>query len=439
MAVVNSFAKFFAATYPAAEDVVNTAANYGDSNNDITPTYNVDLPAQGDVRAGITYHNGGLTGLVSVPSPSDVLLGVAVDQITGVYRGPSADTVKDGTQFGAYDALVGNVLLPIPSNVLNTAPDYDSPSTPQTGTADPGAGGTVPSANDVRFGVPVGSTTGLMVEVDPINVRSPVTYDAAAVQKTGTAAIPSPSDVRLDVAVDATVGTLNVYDESNLPPESRVYSGLAYGDSQTGAFVSPAQTDVREGTTYGYQDEYSGTLVVGAGTPVYPAQSDVRLGSPSYGTEGVLQFTGNVRVPSEDRVENGYEYDANDSLTGSLSTASGENVVIENVGIIRGDDYTGTKALIWELSDAWPDLAGATVKYGHGYGAFEKAMAVTAEGVTLSLTKAETAAMRGDYWYDVQATLVGGAVVTLARGQTLITETDTDVPTNDPINVGWVG
>lgn len=120
--------------------------------------------------------------------------------------------------------------------------------------------------------------------------------------------------------------------------------------------------------------------------------------------------------------------------TGGGVVAPGEATVERDIFVTRGDDIT----LIWDLDDNWPSLTGATIKYGHGYGDFEKEMTLTGSGIALVLTKEETAAMRGSYRYDIQATLSDGAVTTLAKGTTYLAETETDVPTNQPIDIGWV-
>lgn len=140
MALVNSFAKFAAATYPA-ESSVASGVTYGDSNNAFTGSLNVDssanlpsesevlngvsfgssnqfsgnvtLPAVGDVRSGTQYGASGnqftgtlaTSGSITVPSVNDVLSGVSYgDQaspIVGVFDAPQISDVRDNVSYGA--------------------------------------------------------------------------------------------------------------------------------------------------------------------------------------------------------------------------------------------------------------------------------------------------------------------------------------------------
>ena len=79
MAVINSFAKFASANYPAESNVINTAPTYGDGinilNGTLTPgggacTY----PGTDDVREGVAY-GGAYVGVLELPLPSQVLVG----------------------------------------------------------------------------------------------------------------------------------------------------------------------------------------------------------------------------------------------------------------------------------------------------------------------------------------------------------------------------
>jgi hypothetical protein len=237
-----------------------------------------------------------------------------------------------------------------------------------------------------------------------------VGYDSDGTAQTGTLDLPSVDDVRLNVTFD--------------------------GVTKTGTVTIPAEGDVRAGILYDANESRTGTLDVSGSVPIFPAVSDVRLGI-TYGTDdNPTQFTGNVRAAPPENVLEGYAYDANDAVVGSLSCGTGgENIIEQNIRLVRGDDFVAT----WEFSDDWPDLAGATFKYGHGYGQFEKPATSGTDGISVTLTSDETAAMRGIYRYDLQATLSDGSIVTLAGGQTQVAETETDVPTNEPIDVGWIG
>lgn len=79
MAVVNSFAKFAGANYPAEANVLVTAPQYGDAINVLDGTFapsggGCTYPGTQDVREGVTY--GGIyTGVLELPLPAQVLVG----------------------------------------------------------------------------------------------------------------------------------------------------------------------------------------------------------------------------------------------------------------------------------------------------------------------------------------------------------------------------
>ncbi len=79
MAVVNSFAVFAGATYPAESNVLVTAPTYGDAINVLNGTFapsggGCAYPGTQDVREGVTY-GGVYTGVLELPIPSQVLVG----------------------------------------------------------------------------------------------------------------------------------------------------------------------------------------------------------------------------------------------------------------------------------------------------------------------------------------------------------------------------
>jgi hypothetical protein len=106
MAVVNSFAKFAGATYPAESNVLNTAPTYGDGVNVLNGTYSpapgggCTYPGTDDVREGVVY--GGIyTGVLKLPLPSQVLVGTGYG--------------ADGTEFdGTLNFPPGGISQPIP-------------------------------------------------------------------------------------------------------------------------------------------------------------------------------------------------------------------------------------------------------------------------------------------------------------------------------------
>lgn len=203
------------------------------------------------------------------------------------------------------------------------------------------------------------------------------------------------------------------------------YCGASYPIESDVLQTAPAYGDTNN-TLNGTYDPGGGDIV--------PSANDVREGVP------VAQTVGNLHVPPPEKVELGYLYDSNQSVSGLLECASaGSSVIGQDVFIVRGDDYAGDGAVRWDANPLWPDLTGASVKYGHAGGAFEKACSVDDGAIVLALTAEETGEMRGVYRYDVQATLSDGSVNTLVNGFTHVSPTHTDVPVNDELPPNWVG
>ena len=315
MAVVNSFSKFFAANYPLESDVLNTAPTYGDAINVLNGTYDPGvggtIPSADDVRFGVAV--GQATGLAYIPTASQVLSGVNVDQTTGNVVLPAIGDVRLSVAFGSLSSLVGNVTLPDEADVrLGTT--YDSLLS-RTGTLDPDAGGTVPSASDVRFGVAVGAGTGLA----HIPKAGEVLFGVNVDQTTGDVVLPSINDVRLSTAF----GSLS---------------------SLVGNVTLPIEGDVRAGTTYDTNLSRTGQLDVTGDPPVYPAESDVRLGV-NFGTQSQPNlYSGNVRVPPVENVLVDYAYDTLDSLTGELQPGCYPEAAEVKSGVVYGcqSEYIGT-------------------------------------------------------------------------------------------------
>lgn len=158
MAVVNSFAIFASATYPA-EAQVASGITYGDSNNSYTGSLNVDtaanapsedevlsgivfgssnqftgnvtLPVVGDVRSGTQYGSNGTqytgtlsaSGTVTVPAVGDVLNGVSygdpLSPIVGTYISPTIGQVEAGVSFGANGTQFVGTYLSTPYGIQN--------------------------------------------------------------------------------------------------------------------------------------------------------------------------------------------------------------------------------------------------------------------------------------------------------------------------------
>lgn len=311
-------------------------------------TGNVTLPTDTDVRLNITYgpNNGDIAGLLDVnaeanlPTESQVLIGVtfgATNHLNGNVTLPSVNDVRLSTTFGSSLASTGNVRVP-PVDKVEVGYVYDTNDT-LTGTLDPGAGGTVPNANDVRFGTAVGATTGLLVVPATTNVRNGVTYDAAAVEQEGVAVIPAAGDVRSGVAVDVSpaVGTLDIDAEANLPPEDSVLVGTVYGvdSSENGNYTTPNNShyDV-SGPTYGASASITGTLTL-------PLETQVISAIP-YGPDGSDLVGEYVEPLVSDVVERG-TYGPTNSITGQFAVPL-ENVVATGETYGYQSEFTGTFA-----------------------------------------------------------------------------------------------
>ena len=117
-----------------------------------------DYPVVGDVRNGISYDSGNLTGTLDLPAVTDVRLGTDFD-----------NALQTGT-----------LNLPAPGDVV-LGVDYDNGN--QTGTFDADC----PDASDVRDGVEFsnGSETGGLVVPAQVDVRCGVQYDNPPNAKTG--------------------------------------------------------------------------------------------------------------------------------------------------------------------------------------------------------------------------------------------------------------
>lgn len=142
-----------------------------------------DYPVAANVRHGVSYKSGILTGTCHVPGPADVRHGVAVDNTTGAcHVPPAADT---------------RLSVPVEGTVGSCA---------------------VPVAADVRHGVDVDDTTGTCHVPAAADVRLDVDVDDTV----GTCAVPDSEDVKRDVPVDATVGTFDARRDIIFKDESSV-------------------------------------------------------------------------------------------------------------------------------------------------------------------------------------------------------------------------
>lgn len=181
--------------------------------------------------------------------------------------------------------------------------------------------------------------------IDPVNADYPpednvntgVSYGNG--QYTGNVVLPVNVDVVLGVGYGSNGNeyTGNV----RVPLEAQVQSGVLYGpnDTLTGTYETPgggypSEANVRLGVVFGGASEFTGSLNL-------PSINDVRLGVMF---DGNAQ-TGNVRVPPVDKVENGYAYDTNDTLTGTLLVGGGHpNATDVRLGVTYGasNELTGS-------------------------------------------------------------------------------------------------
>ena len=146
MAVVNSFAKFYGASYPAASDVASSAPTYGDAVNVLNGTLSscTGYPAESEVLDGVVFGNSSeFTGTLDIdasanlPDVSKVRSGIAygsTSQFVGVSQSPAVSSVLQGVGYGANGTeFVGTLQVSGP-----ITPNY-------------------PSVEDVLFGVEFGN------------------------------------------------------------------------------------------------------------------------------------------------------------------------------------------------------------------------------------------------------------------------------------------
>ena len=113
MAVVNSFAKFYGASYPAVSDVASSAPTYGDAVNVLNGTLSscTGYPAESEVLDGVVFGNSSeFTGTLDIdasanlPDVSKVRSGIAygsTSQFVGVSQSPAVSSVLQGVGYGA--------------------------------------------------------------------------------------------------------------------------------------------------------------------------------------------------------------------------------------------------------------------------------------------------------------------------------------------------
>jgi hypothetical protein len=118
------------------------------------PVASCDYPAVGNVRFGVQYAEGTMTGTVTLPANFNVRLGVQYGtggtEFTGNVIIPAASNVRAGINYDSLGGSIGILTLPAESDVRATV-SYGSNGTEFTGTV------TLPSAGDVRVGISYGA------------------------------------------------------------------------------------------------------------------------------------------------------------------------------------------------------------------------------------------------------------------------------------------
>lgn len=153
-------------TDPGAANVLSTAGTYYINGAPITPTYAPALPNASDLRSGVVVSS--VTGTLAVPSPTQVLSGVATDNTVGSYITAATSTVKIGQTFGPSGSLTGT---------------YDGSDR----WTDPGLANVL-SGVQYKANSLTNNETGTLLSVDPGvgNVLSGVNYSINSVGKIGT-------------------------------------------------------------------------------------------------------------------------------------------------------------------------------------------------------------------------------------------------------------
>ena len=152
----------------------------------------------------------------------------------------------------------------------------------------------------------------------------------------------APTDVRdgvqynNDQLLGTYVGGGGVVD---YPPEARVVAGTEFGDGTlVGSFIVPAESQVLETVTFGFNSEFTGALELPS-IPTVPAESDVLFGV-QFGINGT-QFTGTCILPTPNQVLVGVNFGANGEFAGTLdgTTATvADYQQGETIYVVCGDD-----------------------------------------------------------------------------------------------------
>ncbi len=161
-----------------------------------------------DVRAGVSYANEQLVGVLNIDAEANLPAVEVViapnkygsqNQLTGVYNEVTVDDVRLSKAFGPNSSLVGTVIIPEEQDVrIGTV--YDSNGS-RTGTLDVSGNEPIfPPQEDVRNAVQYGTTqdvlTGNYQPADPAKYLAPNLYGARGIEFTGQLQVPQSSDER---------------------------------------------------------------------------------------------------------------------------------------------------------------------------------------------------------------------------------------------------
>lgn len=146
MAVVNSFAKFYGASYPAVSDVASSAPTYGDAVNVLNGTLSpcTGYPAESEVLDGVVFGNSSeFTGTLDIDASANL---------------PDVSKVRSGIAYGSTSQFVGVSQIPAVSSVLQGV-GYGANGTEFVGTLQVSGPITpnYPSVEDVLLGVEFGN------------------------------------------------------------------------------------------------------------------------------------------------------------------------------------------------------------------------------------------------------------------------------------------
>lgn len=172
MSVVNSFAKFYSADYPAESNVASTAPAYGDAINVLQGTLAgcTGYPTEAQVLDGIVFGSSGqFTGTLDVDSSANL---------------PDITKVRSGVSFGSASQFVGVSQQPSVSSVLQGV-GYGANGTEFVGTLQISGPITpnYPSVEDVLVGIEFGNVgdvpmVGVYEVADVSVVKLDETYGA---------------------------------------------------------------------------------------------------------------------------------------------------------------------------------------------------------------------------------------------------------------------